>query len=61
MKSVTTTDLRNDAPGVYNEVAIDRVVKITHRDRGDMFLLSDSELRSLLRQDGSEEGNYRDI
>lgn len=48
--TVTTTELRRDTAGVYNQVQTTGWVRIVHRDRPDMVLVTQEELDALLKQ-----------
>lgn len=48
MKAFTTTELKFNRPKVFNEVAENGAVLITHRDRPDMYLASQKYIAQVM-------------
>tara|TARA_R110002096_G_scaffold226312_1_gene415637 strand:- start:731 stop:946 length:216 start_codon:yes stop_codon:yes gene_type:complete len=55
MKSYTTTELKFNRPEVFNEVLESGVVLLTHRDRPDMYIMSQKHAAQMMA-DKYEEG-----
>jgi PHD/YefM family antitoxin component YafN of YafNO toxin-antitoxin module len=55
MKSYTTTELKFNRPQVFNEVSDTGVVLLTHRDRPDMYIMSQKYVAQMMA-DKFEEG-----
>ncbi len=47
MKTITSSELRQDSPSAYNEVHLKGRVRISHRDRPPMVLITESELNKI--------------
>ena len=50
MKSYTTTELKFNRPEVFNEVSDAGVVLLTHRDRPDMYIMSQKYMANMMAE-----------
>ena len=50
MKSYTTTELKFNRPEVFNEVSDTGVVLLTHRDRPDMYIMSQKYMANMMAE-----------